>query len=490
MHPSRIFLALLTLFLVGIALALVFNITFNGWYGFIIFSSLILLLPTWKNRSLRYVLLSVVVVFLAFFRVNQTFPNNNATWLSFNNSRKVQARFLIIEEPKISGQSQIILAKEASGRIRGNVQIRTVQFPRYQFGDVINFYGELNGIQAEQERYRNYFKSKNIVSFSQFPKIDISRNRTISEWDSLYLSIRKPLLNIRFEYEKAINRMLPEPQAGLLSGILFGSKADLSSELLSLLSITGTIHIIALSGYNITIVSEAARILTSRFSRNAAFFVPALFIIFFILATALSASVVRAAIMGLLLLLASRLGRQSDALISVVVACAVMVFISPAILLYDAGFQLSFAAVCGILFLAPRIQKFFSIFGNSLSTILAATIGAQIFAWPITSYYFGNVSLISPLSNLLILPFIPILMLLGFLTATLVLIAPSLSVLSFIPWSILAYIIKVVSVLADFKIASVSYKITSPLIAIAYWVFIIDILLVLKRRDLGSKINT
>lgn len=455
---------------------------------FIIFSLFILLIFIWRKLFLRFVLLTLIVVLTALVRVNFVTPQNISAWFSFYNNRLVERRLLIIEEPKISGKSQLILAKDAANNIKGYIQIRTQQFPRYQFGEIIEFKGELKGLSEGQEQYRGYFKSKNIVGFAHYPELGVSKDLTLNWFDRLFVAIRKPLINIRFKYETAINRILPEPHSGLLSGILFGSKADLSDELLSLLSISGTIHIIALSGYNITIVAEASRFLTNRFSRNMAFFVPVLFIIFFVLATALSASVIRAAIMGIILLLAGRIGRQSDALIAILFACAVMVFVNPMILLYDAGFQLSFAAVCGIIFLAPRLERYFMTIGPNLGPILASTVAAQLFAWPITSYYFGSVSFISPVSNLLILPFIPLLMLFGFIVATVALFSVSLgNLLALIPWTILSYILKAVKFFSSFSKSAVHYKVSSPFLIIAYWMFLIDLLIFTKRRNFGIK---
>lgn len=479
LHPSRIFVLYLVLFLFFVTLSEIFKFN-SGLLGALALAFLILSVFLFKHKFLRYILLILFVVSLAISRVSEVTPSDNSDWITtyIGQERAFEGR--VADEAKVSGKSQQLTLKIEG--IKGNIQVSTNQFPTYEFGDTLKVTGQLKDLNPDSEEYRGYFKSRNIYAFMSYPDIaKIEKSYPIStDW---YYLIRKPLLSVRQHYESAIGKILPEPEAGLLSGIILGSRANLPDDFLLLLSLTGTIHIIALSGYNITIVAEFMRILARRISFNASFYLPVIGITAFVLATGLSASVIRAAIMGFLMLLAKKLRRQTDALVSVMLASAVMVYINPHILLYDIGFQLSFAAVSGMLFLAPAIERYFLFLGRSLGQMMAATFAAQIFSWPVVSYYFGVVSIISPLANLLILPIIPPVMLVGFIASSLALVSLWLGkILGIVLWVVLSYFTKVIEILGDTTYAASNIKI-SLLLVIGYYLLLFDIVLILKRVE-------
>jgi competence protein ComEC len=481
-HPSRIFAGLLFIFIVAVAYYSLdpINIPFMPQALIVVLG---LLTFFWRQKPARYILLILLFVFLGIYRTSQVAPAQNQRWVQQYIGQEGNLTIRIIEEPRINGKSQ-----QLTGRIeglRGNIQISTNQFPAYHFGDTLVISGKITDLSEDSEQYRGYFKTQGIYAFSRYPQI---RYGLSSDW---YFRLRKPLLNLRLKYEDTFGKILPEPQAGLLSGIILGSKASLSEELLGWLSVTGTIHIIALSGFNITIVAEFMRILARNLSARLSFYLPVIGIILFVLATGLSSSVIRAAIMGIVLLLARRVGRQSDALVSVLFASSVMIYANPSILLYDVGFQLSFAAVCGILFLAPRLERYFSFLGKTVGPVFSATLSAQVFSIPITSYYFGLVSVISPIANILIIPFIPAVMLLGFIAASLGMVSLWLGrVIGFISWVLLTYFLKVIEYLSSVSFASRSYKVTSIYFIIGYYLILFDIVMMLGNRRRNGKSKT
>jgi competence protein ComEC len=478
-QKSQIFAGLLILYLLATALFSNFQFPSDNLFVFVVILG-IAIFSLWRFKSLRYALLILFVITFAGWRVNQVTPKNDPSWINYNLGKEVIIEGRVVEVPKNSGKAQQVIIKIDG--IKGNVLLTTALFPEYKFGDTLLVDGKLTDLRAESEQYRGYFKAQQIYGFLGFPKV-ITKDVKYPFQKDWYFRLRKPLLLVRLNYERVIARILSEPQSGLLSGILLGSKANLSQDLLLWLQLTGTIHIIALSGYNITVLVEMLRILTKRLPRNLAFNIPVIGIILFVLATGLSSSVIRAAVMGSMLLLAKRVGRQSDGLIAVLFASAIMVAFSPNILIYDVGFQLSFSAVCGIIFLAPKLEKYFSIFGGTMSQILSATLSAQIFTWPITSLYFGVISIIAPLANILILPFIPILMLFGFIIASMGFVSIWLAQnLSIILWVILSYFIKTVKLLAEMPVSSKNIKIDSVIFVAAYYILLGEIVMILSRQ--------
>lgn len=251
---------------------------------------------------------------------------------------------------------------------------------------------------------------------------------------------------------KSIEKILPEPQASFLAGLLFGIDKNIPKNLLEDFNKTGTRHIIALSGYNITIIASLIMgfLLWLGFWRKHAFYLSITAIIFFVFLTGASASVVRAAIMGLLVLLAQQVGRLSNPKNLLALAAFFMILKEPSALLNNAGLQLSFAATIGIIYLSPYLKK--------LPEILATTLSAQIAVSPLIIFYFHQVSLISPIANLLVLPIIPVTMLVGFIALAIgVLYLPIGIFLAWPAWLFLTYEIKIIELLTKVPFAGLSF---------------------------------
>jgi len=169
--------------------------------------------------------------------------------------------------------------------------------------------------------------------------------------------------------------------------------------------------------------------------------------------------VVRAAIMGGLLILARREGRNYRINNAIIFAGAAMLFFNPYLLRYDASFQLSFLATLGLVYLAPHFNKWFSRLPNFLSfrTNLAATLSAQVMTLPVILFGFGRFSLIAILANVLILPVIPLTMLFGFLAGLIGFISLKIAAIFILPaWFMLSYQIWVVKILSLLPFASIS----------------------------------
>ncbi|MBW6431732.1 ComEC/Rec2 family competence protein, partial [Patescibacteria group bacterium] len=176
----------------------------------------------------------------------------------------------IVTEPRLSGQSQIFLAQSVDQNT--TIQIRTSQFPFYEFGDYISISGKIEGLENNSyaKDQRGYFLTNNIKATAYYPKIK-KINYQPGELKGYWLDFRKKLITVRKSLENNIYRSLPEPQAGLLAGILLGTRAELSLETKDILTKVGLIHIIALSGYNVTIIAEAMRLGLRQYSARLSF---------------------------------------------------------------------------------------------------------------------------------------------------------------------------------------------------------------------------
>lgn len=256
-----------------------------------------------------------------------------------------------------------------------------------------------------------------------------------------------------------INSLLPEPQASLLNGILFGVKATMPKSLYQALVATGTLHIIALSGVNISILSALIARSTIFLGRKASSIISICLIVLFVLFVGASPSVVRAAVMGCLSLIAVYFGRQSWGLLGLVFTAMLMLLYDFS-LLKNISFQLSFMATLGII-LANKMtecqtrKSLLYQFKSFLKNNLILTFSAQIFTLPIILYYFHRASLIAPLANLLIEWTIQPIMILGFATSIIGWIWQPLGYLpAWLAWVPLTYLVTVVELLAEIPFAS------------------------------------
>jgi len=227
-----------------------------------------------------------------------------------------------------------------------------------------------------------------------------------------------------FEWTKSLSALMKRifvGEAGVLAkGLILGGSSAFSAETIADLRRSGTSHLVAVSGYNVTIITvQLFKLLRNTVSRRIAFIVTIVFLLAFCVMTGMSASIMRATIFGLLFLVGKMLGRRSAAINALLVAAFLMILINPYIL-WDVGFQLSFAATFGLvvggwIFPATSAGGWIS----SLKSVLQETIFAQIFTLPIILTAFGQVSLLAPVANLLILPLVPTeMLLLGITLAT------------------------------------------------------------------------
>ena len=196
------------------------------------------------------------------------------------------------------------------------------------------------------------------------------------------------------------------------------ARSALSESLKNKLNLTGLRHIVAISGQHIVILTNMlmAFFLGLGLWKRQALLLSFLLMVLFILLTGLEASAIRAGIMGGLLLVGQYMGRMQASFRALVFAAAFMLFFNPLLLTRDVGFQLSFLAVLGIVFsfsfFKHVLRKVPETFG--LQDMMAMNFSAQLFTLPILVYNFGYVSLISPLTNILVLPVIPFLIMAGF----------------------------------------------------------------------------
>jgi competence protein ComEC len=356
----------------------------------------------------------------------------------------------------------------------------------YRYGDVLSIEGPARAPQnSETFDYEMYLKKQGIRSIFSSPAIANTASLSLGFAEHSDIKLHRILQAIKSRFEASITATIPEPEVSYIQGVLLGSRRDIPQELKDAFTTTGPSHILAISGYNITIVAEAVlAVLFFWFRRRKAIWIATAAIILFTILTGATASVVRAAVMGLLVLFASGYGRVYDAKHSIILAGAVMVFFNPFLLVFDVGFQLSFLAVIGLIYLYPILQRWFQRIHPllGLKEIFLMTLAAQIMVAPLLIGYFHSLSIISLVVNILILPFVPFVMLFGFLAGTLgIIFVPLGKVIGFIAWALAHYQIWIVERFASFSLASISLTLPWGVIAALYGVLFLGLWQLYKR---------
>lgn len=336
---------------------------------------------------------------------------------------------------------------------------------------------------SEDRNYLEHLHSKNIYAELRPTETVVTEHSMANP--IIYYSIKAK----HFMFGK-IAATLPPAPAGLLIALITGNRTYMDPKTISEFNLSGTAHMIAVSGYKLTLVIIALEHSTAYFSKKWVIAVSSLFSIFYATIAGFAPAVLRAVVMSFLYVLARFHGRKYSLLNALIFTAAVLVFLDPLILKYDLGFILSFGGILGIIFFSPLLKPLFERIPNyfGIKEIFISTVSAQLATTPIIILYFGRFSLIAPLANLLVVPLLAPCIILGYLC-----LLPVLGKL--ISWAIilpLIYILYVVGALSSLKIFIFSERISARAMlimyiieALAYFAFRIF----LKRKNFPVKIG-
>ncbi len=326
------------------------------------------------------------------------------------------------------------------------ILVSTDRLVNINYGDVIEVSGKLTEPESfatdlgRTFDYPNYLRAQGIEYQISFAQVEVKNSNSGN-------FVMSKLLEFKNYFISSLQKVIPEPMVGLGNGLLLGVKSALGDEIENDFRETGIIHIVVLSGYNIMLVVTFIMFcLSYLFALRNRIIFGILAIVAFAGVVGFSATVVRASIMAILVLCAQAFSRKYDVLRALLLAGVLMILINPYLLLYDIGFQLSFMATLGLILIIPKFEE------NSLlkkgilnwREFLFSTLATQIAVLPLLMYHIGQVSLISLLVNMLVLPMVPVAMLLTFITGILGLFSFTLaSIIGYLATLSLAYILNI-----------------------------------------------
>lgn len=461
MTKSRIFLALCLAFIGG-----VFAVSFVGQSLVLAAAVFVLggLAATigWYRPNARLAGFLLMAAALGIWRYSTAYAHRtDATALA----PLLQARSVtgVVVEPPAQFPNRTQLTVRVAEPVAAKVLVTTRRYPEYHYGDQLQLEGRIvepgmiNGFD-----YRSYLAKEGIAATMVQPKI-------------IALAVRQgnPALALLYGFRERflahLHAVLPAPHGSLAGALIVGERASLPDSLLEDFRRTGLTHIIAISGFNFTVVVVALGYALRWLMVPYRWQFPATIVavVLFTLLAGATASVMRAAVMGVLAHLAIRSGRRYRIVNAVTFAGLAMLAVNPLLLRWDAGFQLSFLATLGLVFIGPIFAPAFQWVPAwlGLRETVIMSLAAQAAVLPLSLAIFGRISLIAPVSNLIVVPLIPYTMAAAFAAGLAQWILPAVGAVAAFPsWLLLQYEIVGVRVLSSLPFAS--SNLTLPTVAI------------------------
>lgn len=411
--PSKTFAAAAICFCLGILVGPLFL----GFDRALIVATFVALSPLllqggvrgWSSRT-RLVSLFIALLLFGAWRYGQALIPSNVPTIADAAGQSSRIVGTVSSEVVETGDGQRVVLNDlsvADSSVDGKLQVWLDAYPTVAYGDALTFeckpqVPEPFGTFA----YDKYLRSQGVLSLCFHPQfVDVKPSSG---------GLVASLLTTKRVIVARLRAIVPEPHASFLAGLIFGGSSTLSKEMKEDFSGTGTSHILAASGFNVSLFSMVflGFITHTVLGRRKGAYLTAALLVAYVIVAGASAAVVRAGIMGALTLVGFLIRRKPSIVNVTLLALAAMLFWNPLLLLDDVGFQLSFVATAAMLVWSSRIEERCKFIPDAfeLRTSFAGSLAAIVATLPIILWHFGTVSLVSPIVNLIVLPLVPMLM--------------------------------------------------------------------------------
>lgn len=465
-HKFYLNFAFFVAILLGFVLAAILQISFFAPIPWLILSLILLIFAFWKRRILAFIFIILAGFLLSFWRFSN-FQIQKNNFVKFVGA-EVEIRGTLVEDVDKNtetGEISLKLAVQKIGEreIPGKIWARTKTTQEIKRSDEVIVRGKM------REGFGSFGGS---ISRAQIVKV-IPKAEFVRD--------------IRDGFASGIAQFIDSPQLELGLGYLLGQKNSLPTELETALRATALTHVVVASGYNLTVLVNFARRKFGKISKKLATFAAAVLVCGFVLVVGFSPSMTRAGIVALLGILFWYFGRRPNAYFLLIFVAGLTLLVAPENL-FDLGWQLSFGSFFGVMILAPLLKNFLFEKPQNLGALASTffeTISAQITTLPLIIYTFGAFSTVSIFANMLVLPFVPLAMLLTFLTGISAQILPALAqVFGWLAEIILRYSVEVVKFFGSQTGAQFEITLEIPqTLALYFGLVILVVFLHLKTRS-------
>ena len=401
-------------------------------------------------------------------------------WQSFdtfrvyhNGERIVAAEGIVRDEPDVRDRGVVLVVDRTDTDRNVRFRMTVPRYPTFHYGDRVQFAGTVRepvSFESDTGRvfdYAGYLRKDGVHYVLDRPTVSLTAHES-------GFSVRGHLIRLKHAWMQAVSQTVPEPEAALAAGIIVGGKQSLSDSWMTAFRTTGLVHIVVLSGYNLTIVANGIVRALGFLPRLVGLWFGAAGILGFALMTGAGSTVARASIMALIGMVAVHGARTYDVLRALALACFIMVLWSPFILVSDPGFQLSFVATVGLILFSPLIAERLHAVPErwQLREIVAATLATQLTVLPLLLYQVGSVSLIAPFTNIIALPIIPVAMAIGFAAGLVGMVSTTIALpCGWIVHALLSFVLAVVHYGARVPFASLTLPPVHWLVVVLLYLF-------------------
>lgn len=461
--------------LIGAIIGIIYGLYFKICIAFLFILIVILLFLILKNkRKVLYFFLKrrkiFLIIFLSAIISNLYFNIINQKYEKFYKEipEKIQTTATVVSEAK---ETEYYYSYEI--KIDGKKLILYVKknYPqKLKYGMLINLKGEYQEPPETRNykgfNYKEYLKTKKIYGTIKSTEISIIKEKNVNIFLRLSNSIRNKII-------VTIKNILPQKTSGLVAEILIGEKENIDEEIKENFSKASLSHILAISGTHISyiIIGISFLLTKSKIAKKSSYIMIILVLILFMFITRFSPSIVRACIMGIIMLMSKVVYRKNDVINSIAISLMIIIIANP-YAIKDVGLELSYLGTLGIVFLNQPVTNLLSkYFNKKIAATLAVTISAEILILPITVLKFNTISTLFIISNLLAVPLSGVIILYGYANVFLGMI--SLKLGNFVS-IILNFLTKMLIWIAEFvaKIPFSNIIVTTPNITTIIWYYI------------------
>jgi len=466
-------------FLVGILFAWIFNEGVKVDFIFIGFVGLMAFLGFLKaNMNFRLVFFVVFCgLIFGVFRFLISIDANGNNISNFVGERVFKG--CVNEEPAVFNDKvkyyvfvDYLVDEGINVPVSGKILINNFKYPIYEYGDCFIFKGKIQRPQRIDDfEYDKYLERFGIFSMSYYPEFVKLKEKKAN-------IVFKNIYKLKNFLQHKIEDGYSEPYSSFLNGLLLGIRKGIPEGLSLKFNICGLSHIVAISGYNITLVICFIFGIFSFLEKKRKIILSILFVISFVLLVGMSSAVLRSGIMGIIFLLSQFFKRQYFVFLSIILSAFFMNLVNPKILIYDIGFQLSFFATIGIIYFPDILKKYFCLVPEKfgIRDTLLLTICAQILVLPIIINNFGTLSLVSPFSNVFVLPFIPLIMIFGAVGLGFSIVLPNIfNIFAIVNYVFLKIVLLLIDFFSKFKFINIELPKYGLLFGVFYYFFLFEV---------------
>jgi len=458
---------------------------------------LFLVLPAIFLKRYRKIFLLSAFCYLAVIggalRYESTIQPLDNTRLQYYNGKGVcQIQGMVSDAPEIKKSSisfrlsaDNLTFNDTACNVRGDALVRLPFYKDVRYGDVLLLTGELETPpQFDDFDYRNYLANQGINSVLNYPKTSVlERHRGCMLFTWIY--------DLRDKLAQSLSVSMPEPQSSLAQAILLGLRGNIPADLMQSFYYTGTTHLLAISGLNLTIILGmivAAAILLFGRKNKLYIWISLSLIWLYTLLTGMPATVVRAAFMGTVFLLAELAGRQRNSIAALALTAALMVGLEPRIL-WETSFQMSALSMLGLALVIPYFYRDYSIADNPRHSVknlvivgFGSTLAAVLATWPVIAVNFHQFSLVSMPATFFAMPSLPAIIVTSILTAVAGLIWQPLSwLLGLTAWLFLSYFLLIIQIFSTLPLVFIQDINLEFWQVILYYIILAATLLILQN---------